>query len=93
MFRMLLLLYPFWFRDRFGAEMLAEFDAARARGRTRRETGKFWLAIRWDSLETIPRIPVAHDPTGRRAALRATATGSAPFSVAELVFTEGGVVA
>ena len=31
LFRLLLLLYPPWFRDRFGVEMLAEFDASRAR--------------------------------------------------------------
>ena len=30
-FRLLLLLYPSWFRNRFGVEMLAEFDASRAR--------------------------------------------------------------
>lgn len=54
-FRLLLRLYPPWFRDRYGAEMVAEFDAARARYTTQIGAGKFWLGIIWDSIKTVPR--------------------------------------
>ncbi|MCH7991474.1 MAG: ABC transporter permease [Gemmatimonadetes bacterium] len=54
-FRLLLLLYPSWFRDRFGVEMLAEFDASRARYRARRATSTFWYRIILDFFKTIPR--------------------------------------
>ena len=56
LFRLLLLLYPPWFRHRFGTEMLAEFDETRAQCRTARETGAFWLRILWDFLKTGPSI-------------------------------------
>ena len=73
-FRLLLLLYPFWFRERFRTEMVAEFDGARGRCKTRHETGKFWLGILWDSLATIPRAwwhrwtvwPLHRDPHAER---------------------------
>ncbi len=54
-FRLLLLLYPSWFRNRFGVEMLAEFDASRARYRIPRETGAFWFRIVLDFFKTVPR--------------------------------------
>ncbi len=54
-FRLLLLLYPSWFRDRFGVEMLAEFDASRARHRTEQATRTFWFRIMGDFFKTVPR--------------------------------------
>ncbi len=54
-FRLLLLFYPSWFRNRFGVEMLAEFDASRARSLTRRERVTFWLRIIWDASMTVPQ--------------------------------------
>ena len=55
LFRLLLHLYPSWFRHRFGEEMVAEFDASRARCRTKAEKRTFWLRILWDFGKTLPK--------------------------------------
>ena len=54
-FRLLLLLYPSWFRVRFGDEMLCELEAGLARCTTRADRRRLWLAVLWDTMKTIPR--------------------------------------
>lgn len=73
-FRLLLNLYPRGFRRRFGREMLAELERSRARCRTPREVGAFWLRILWDLVKTVPRAqwhvltnpPAASNPSNQR---------------------------
>ena len=55
LFRLLLHLYPSWFRHRFGEEMVAEFEASRAMCRTNSEKRTFWLRILWDFGKTLPK--------------------------------------
>ena len=55
LFRLSLLLYPPWFRARFGPEMMAEFDASREGGRSLWEAGAFWMRMLWDFLKTFVR--------------------------------------
>ena len=66
LFRLLLLLYPARFREQFGTNILAAFDAGRMECRSLGEVAAFWVRIIADFLKTVPR---AHwgDLTGRRA--------------------------
>ena len=54
-FRLLLHLYPPRFRDRFGVEIVAEFDASLARCQTTGEKAAFWVHVAWDFAKTVPR--------------------------------------
>ncbi len=54
-FRLLLLLYPPWFRERFGEEIIAEFEASRAKSPTEAGAVAFWIHIVRDFITTVPR--------------------------------------
>ena len=74
LFRLMLVLYPRGFRRRFGPEMLVELEMSRARCRTPREVGAFWLRSVWDLAKTVPRArwhaltnpPAPSNPSNQR---------------------------
>ena len=73
-FRLLLLLYPSWFRIRFRSEMLADFDASTRGCRTVRQTATLWSFVVWDFATTLPRV-WWHTLTARPKTLRSPSEG------------------